>query len=369
VHVALPDPADLAHLLDHTAPVCASIYLPTRPDTPDGEAERIGWKNLTTEALRQMEAGGAGTATLDAFAELFAGVDADERFWRYQARTLAVFTDGTRLRAFHLPNRLAEHVEVADRYHAKPLLRAVSFPAACFVLGLSQGSVRVLEVGADYGPFDVAVEGMPADASAFLRPADGPQRSPVRRHTGAEGQKVRLEQFARAVDGALREALRGHDLPVVLAAAEPLAGIFRSVATVAPLVEEGVPGNPDRTPTAELAEAARPVLDRWHAARLAALHERFEREAGRGRTATDLADLARAATHGAVEVLLADVDRTVTGTVDTDGRIEPGPAGPGTYDIVDEIARRTLATGGRVLAVRAGDVPGGGPTAAILRWV
>ena len=227
---------------------------------------------------------------------------------------------------------------------------------------------RLLEVGADYGPFEVSVEGLPADASGFLRPAAGPQRSPVRRHTGAEGQKVRLEQFARAVDGAVREALRGHDLPVVLAATEPLASIFRSVATVAPLVDEVVAGSPDRTAPAELAQAARPVLDRWHAGRLAALAERFEREAGRGRTATDLADLARAATRGAVDTLLVDVDRTITGTIDDDGRLSPGPAGPDTYDLLDELARRTLGTGGRVLAVRGDEVPGGGAAAAILRW-
>jgi hypothetical protein len=39
-----------------------------------------------------------------------------------------------------------------------------------------------------------------------------------------------------------------------------------------------------------------------------------------------------------------------------------------TYGIVDEIARRVLLAGGRVLAVRAADMPGEGPVAAILRY-
>jgi hypothetical protein len=38
------------------------------------------------------------------------------------------------------------------------------------------------------------------------------------------------------------------------------------------------------------------------------------------------------------------------------------------YGVVDEIARRAWLTGGRVLAVRREDVPGGGPVAAILRY-
>jgi hypothetical protein len=39
-----------------------------------------------------------------------------------------------------------------------------------------------------------------------------------------------------------------------------------------------------------------------------------------------------------------------------------------SYGVVDEIARRVLLSGGRVLAVRSDDVPGGGSVAAILRY-
>jgi len=38
------------------------------------------------------------------------------------------------------------------------------------------------------------------------------------------------------------------------------------------------------------------------------------------------------------------------------------------YGVVDEIARRVWLSGGRVLAVRRGDIPGGGSVAAILRY-
>jgi hypothetical protein len=36
--------------------------------------------------------------------------------------------------------------------------------------------------------------------------------------------------------------------------------------------------------------------------------------------------------------------------------------------VLDEIARRVVLSGGRVLAVRAGEVPGGVSAAAILRY-
>lgn len=38
------------------------------------------------------------------------------------------------------------------------------------------------------------------------------------------------------------------------------------------------------------------------------------------------------------------------------------------YGVIDEIARRVLLSGGNVLAVRADDIPDGGPAAGILRY-
>lgn len=39
-----------------------------------------------------------------------------------------------------------------------------------------------------------------------------------------------------------------------------------------------------------------------------------------------------------------------------------------SYGVVDEVAGRVLLAGGRVVAVRADQVPGGGPLAAIFRY-
>ena len=40
----------------------------------------------------------------------------------------------------------------------------------------------------------------------------------------------------------------------------------------------------------------------------------------------------------------------------------------GDYGVIDELCRRVILAAGTVLAVRAADVPGGGPAAAILRY-
>jgi hypothetical protein len=97
------------------------------------------------------------------------------------------------------------------------------------------------------------------------------------------------------------------------------------------------------------------------------VRRRFDTLSSQGRATTDLAIAARAATVGAVDTLLVAIDRLVPGEVDeATGAISP-VEGPQAHGVADEIARRVWATGGRVLAVRADEVPGGGAVAALLR--
>ena len=80
--------------------------------------------------------------------------------------------------------------------------------------------------------------------------------------------------------------------------------------------------------------------------------------------------IARAATFGAVDVLLVDIDVSIDGTVDEEtGQLQIDETDTVTnYGVVDEIARRVIDSGGRVLAVRKEQVPAGADAAAILRF-
>jgi hypothetical protein len=293
----------------------------------------------------------------------------DDDFWAEQARSLAVFASPGATRTFRLPNRLSSVVEVGDRFYVKPLLRAVTFPQAAFVLALAAGSVRLVEVTREGPPFTVDVPDLPSDAASAAGKASIGDRSPSARLQGSEGQKVRLRQFARKVDQALRGVLTGLELPLILAAAEPLESIYRSRNSYPHLVERGIPGNPETASDEDLAAAARTVLDGVYADELAAIGELFELRLAHDRASTDVATVARAATYGAVDTLLVDIEEKLPGQVAEDtGAVTFAEDDAVSYGVVDEVARRVLLSGGRVLAVRGPDMPGGGPLAAILRY-
>ena len=85
---------------------------------------------------------------------------------------------------------------------------------------------------------------------------------------------------------------------------------------------------------------------------------------------TDIGEAARAATRGAVELLLVDIDTVVPGAVDDEtGAVTlASEASAATYGVVDEIAGRAILTAAKVLAVRRSDIPDGASLAATLRY-
>jgi hypothetical protein len=366
LYTDIPTRAEIDALWDATFPTSVSLYVPTQPAS-SGEAERIAFKNLARAALDQLA--GADKNDLAAVEEALADLEEDDGFWRRQARTLVVFATPAWLRTFRLPNRLMELAVGGERLHVKPLMRAVTFPQTAFVLALAQGGVRLLETVPDAPAVLVRVPDMPSDVATAAGKSSIKDRAPIRRLQGDEGQKVRIRQYARRIDHALREVLPGYGVPLVIAASEPLDSIFRSVCRYPDVVPESVPGNPESVSDVELVQQARTILDRDYAGKLADLHALFEQRAGQNRTSTDVATVARLITQGAVDTLFVDIDGVVLGEVDEDGAVRFGNEQvPGSIGIVDEITRRGWLSGARVLAVRRGDVPGGGDVAAILRY-
>lgn len=150
---------------------------------------------------------------------------------------------------------------------------------------------------------------------------------------------------------------------------KPLAALFRSVSAL-PALKESIVGNPDRLTAAELATAARPVLDAHYAEQIQDFHRLYEERTGQQRTTTDISDAARLATFGGIDRLPIDIDGVIDGYIDDEtGEVTFAGSGDAVnYGIVDEITGRALRTGAKVMAVRKADIPGGHDLAVISRY-
>ena len=229
LYVDIPTRPEFKALNGVRADACVSIYLKTTPLTQQSDASRIELGNLAKQAREQLEAVGFDKRRLASLMEHFDDLADDDEFWRLQANSLAILATPDLLRTFRIASALSPMVAVSDRFHLKPLMRAITFPSSAFVLALSENAVRLVEIHAELPAVAVKVDGLPKDAASALGKSTLNDRSPSGRIQGSEGQNVRFRQYARQVDAALRPVLAGRETPLILAATGRLASVYRSV--------------------------------------------------------------------------------------------------------------------------------------------
>ena len=390
VHIDIPTVEEFKALAQIKGESCVSLYLPTSPLVENIRANRIAFRDIAREALAQLREAGADKRKIAVFEERFehlAGLEHDvqdedkirklqrakpdpfDTFWHYQANGLAVLSTPGLMRMFRLPNQPKPLAEVADRLHLTPLIRAMTSPHDIFVLALAEESVRLVHVFANFPPVRLQIPDLPRNAEEATRRPSFHVRAPRRRLQNLEGEKVLLHKYVSKVGQVVHSALAGLNVPLVLAADEPIASLFRSLNAYPKLVDEMIEGNPDQTTDAELEDAAIPILDRLYSRELKAAIALYDQLKPR-RATTDVSYAAHAATAGAIDQLLVDLDAVVPGLVsDIDGSVIYSASDDAeTYSVVDEVARRALCTGARVLGARSEELPDRAPLAAILRY-
>ncbi|MGY0498341.1 baeRF11 domain-containing protein [Nocardia sp. FBN12] len=361
----IPTRSELKSLATVVDNWCVSIYTPTESDTANPDQNRIAFSNQARRVLDLVTDPDARTALQEEFDVLIE----DSEFWRYQAKTLVVLATPRRIRTYRLPNQLSATETVGDRFYLKRLLRTVTFPQSAFVLALAEGGVRLVEVSADRPARTVHIPGLPTSAADYAGKASLGDRAPKGRVQGDEGRKMRVRQYARAIDTELRDLLAGRDIPLILAATEPSDSLYRSVSTYDGLLAESIPGNPEHLSDQDLADRSREILDRYYATQLTDWADLMDKRRSEGRASTDISDLARAATAGAVDSVLVDIDASVPGSISPEGAVVFADSTDGEAPgVLDEISRRVLLTGGEVFAVRAADIPDGANIAGVLRY-
>lgn len=368
-YVDMPSAEEIGNLNLVRSDACISIYLPTTPVSRETDLSRTSLGNLIKKAVAQLEAAGFNKQRLTLLEEQFADLLADDEFWNYQANSLAILATPESIRTYRMANKLSDIMEVSDRFHLKPLLRAITFPHAAHILALSEKAVRLIEVSADLPAREVEVANLPTDAATAGGKAANKNYTGTGHRHGAQGQDFYLTRFVRKVDAALRPILTGSDRPLILATTKPLEALFRSVSAI-PALSTAISGNPERLSESDLAAAARPVLDAHYVEQIQDFHSLFEERAGQKRTTTDISDAARLATFGGIDSLLVDIDGVIDGLVDDEtGEVTFATEGDANnYGIVDEITGHALRTSAKVMAVRKADIPGEHDLAVISRY-
>jgi hypothetical protein len=351
----------------------ASLYLPTH----------VAGRDVTQDPtrLRRMLGLVEDELTTDLQLDDARALVTDHDFWQHGSQALAVLIEAGSTTAIRLPEPVEELAVVSDRFHLKPLLRAIANTTRFDVLALSRHAVRLVrDVGT--GATDVEVPGLPSGMPDALRWDDrerqiqthaagrvGSGRVTAAFHGGGGEARISdLERFLQMVDRAVVSVRSDTTLPLVLAGTDDLVAAYRKVTRCRDVVDHHLPGNPDRLTAAELAERARQFVPSPGSQREQRAGEAYLTSSAATVDTVEQAVLAAAAGH--VASIFVPADREFW------GRFTPGHAlllehderEPGDHDLADVAAAETIRHGGAAFVVPAADVPGGGAVAATLHF-
>ncbi|HEX3598751.1 MAG TPA: hypothetical protein VHU84_01340 [Lacipirellulaceae bacterium] len=376
---------ELRQLADISEETCVSLYMPGSVGL-DSRQNFVRFKNLLREAERKLGDHGLGTfAVQELLAPARELLDRPE-FWQDVVHGLAVLLGRDGARIWQMSVACDETCVVGRHFHLLPLLAWLAQEANYYVLAVSQNSVRLFH-GSRGNVEEVALPGLPTNREQALHydepePAlqshSGQPQAPGKESMVFHGQggavdarKQEILAFFREVDRALADFLETQTEPLIFAGVDYLFPIYQSTNTYPHLLPASIPGNPELWSPHDVQQRAWPLAK-------SAIDERRQGELAKywdlvshDRTLNRVEDIVVAAHAGAVETLFVDPAVHLLGnffpeavTVHIDEL-----AGGDAEDLTNLAAVLVLRGSGWVEITDSGNVPGGGPMSAVLRYV
>ena len=388
------DRRELEFLARNHGHLCVSIFLPAHRAGPETREDMIRLKNLANQAEARLRELGMRSVKARDILSPVRSLAQKGIFSRLQKGGLAIYVAEGLFHCIQVQVPLQEAAVVAQRFELGPVLPAFFAGSAFYVLGLSRKRVRFFVGAADELTEQPPLPGVPSSLDEALK--YDVRESVLQAHTGAgvhglshvrgsagkkgavftgqgigvDDEKTRTLEFVLQVERGIRRALRDREGPLVLAAVEELMAAYRSVNKYPRLLDEGIPGNPDRIKPSELQAAARRIVQEYSESDREHALWRYRDLAASSKRSDDLKEILFSAYQGRVESAFVASGARKWGTFDfeEDAIDVHGEARPGDEDLLNTAAVQTILTRGTVYALPPKQVPGGREMAAIFRY-
>jgi Bacterial archaeo-eukaryotic release factor family 7 len=385
----IPSRSELGALMEQQVGPCISLFLPTERTGADMQQNPPRLRNLIREAEYHLLLNNLSAPQVEAVLEPVRGLVDNEPFWLHPEDGLAVFRSPDLFRAYWLPGRFKEQAVVARHFYLKPLLPSLTSDGRFYLLALSHNHIRLLE-GTRYGAREVALpEAVPCSEASATRYDES--ENELQYHSSSSGavigkggrcatvfhgqgggtddEKGQLLRYFRQIDRGLHAKLGDERAPLVLAGVASLFPLYREANTYPHLLEEGVPGNPDRVSVETLHKQAWTVVGPSLSQARREAAARYRECAATGRASHTVREIVPAAYDGRVESLFLEAGQEQWGAFNPTTRMlhVHRQARFNDDDLLDVAATQTLLQGGSVYVVERVGMPDEGPLAAVLR--
>jgi hypothetical protein len=381
--------AEFETLTDHSLPGSMSLFMPTYRAGFETQQNPIRFKNLLAKAERKLIDSGWRRPDAEKRLRPLHSLLSDGRFWQNQMDGLALFYGMADPLIYRLPLQLPEMVVTGDHFHLKPLIPLLAWDISFYILALSQGSVQLLQAGR-FHVHAATPEKMPRnmdEVSEYYETERILQWHTSTPGAGAKGERAAmfhghgvgtddrvekkwLTEYCYQVNGAVQKFLQGSQAPLVLAATEPLLGIYRQINGYPYLQEQVVNRNPENLRPDELRQHVWPlVIPHYELGRQKDM-DKFRQLAETELATSDTARVVTAAHDGQIDRLFIALDDQVWGTFDAQNwvtEIHEQPQ-PGDRELLELTAVRAFLSGATIHPCRRHEMPADSSLAATFRF-
>jgi Bacterial archaeo-eukaryotic release factor family 7 len=388
--MTIPSQSEFRTLMKQYNDPCISMFLPTHQAGMETQEDQLRLRNHIRTAENRLLLDHLRSMQVEHLLHPLRTLLEDEQFWLHRGDGLALFRSPDMFCAYHLPTGFHEQVVVTDHFYLKPLLPLLADDGRFSILALSQHEVRLLEA-THYSVSEVGVPaGVPTSLAEALKYDEsenelhyhssssgrvrgkGGRRATIfhGQGVGIDDSKEHILRSLQQIDRGLHELLRGEQAPLVVACVAFLFPLYREANTYAHLLDQAVPGNPDKLSAETLHRQAWAIIEPYflRVREEAAAH--YRADAGTGRASCTAREIVPAAYHGRVACLFIAIDQELWGTFHPTNNVVHVhcQARYQDDDLLDIDATQTLLHGGSVYAVEQAKVPGGGLLAAVFRY-
>ena len=392
--IHIPSHFELKALMEQHEGPCITLLLPAHRTGAEIQQDPLELRNALHAVEKRLASGATGhtlrSTQIDELLKPIQALQEDGQFWKHPGDGLAIFRSPQVFRAYWLPSTLKEHLTIADRFYLKPLLPYITDEGRFYVLALSQNDIRLLE-GTHHDVHEVELpEKVPASLAEALKYDEfsnevgfyssssgalvgkGGRRAAIfyGRGVGIDDTKDNLLRYFQQIDRGLHELLHEEHAPMVLAGVEYLLPIYREANTYPYLLDEFIPGNPDKLSEQVLHERAWQVVEPYLLRPQQEAAALFRDSLGTGLASDNISEIVPAASYGRIASLFVALNDEQWGTFDaaTNTISVHETAKPGDVELLDLAARETVLHGGAVYAVKKEKMPGGGLVAGVFRY-
>lgn len=364
---------EFAELANFTGEPCISVYVPAHSAglQVNDRHDVILFKNALQQIKKVLLGKSYDIEKADAILKPALELLDDVEFWNNHSEGLAVFISDQFLKTFKLPVTVKEEIHVNSSFLLTPLLPIMTNKTEFYLLLLSKHDAKLYK-GDAYGMQRKDVMGLPNGMDDVLNLEENDQGNGNSNHGhGLESEKEHISQYLKEVDQTLmKEVLSTSHCPLIVAAVEYIAAMYKQVSHYKNIAEESIIGNYEHEDRKVLFQKATEKLEPYFKERVNKALLNYYNNSATDLTSSIPADVIPASHYKQVSELFAVKNEHIWGNFDevNNQLILHDKEQQGDECLLNKAVIKTIQNGGEVYLIDKEKMPADSKIAAFMRF-